>query len=473
MTMLTKRIASLLLLTILVSGIYAQKSNSLPEPRNIIIMIGDGMGYNHIKALNYFEGKAEQVYEGFPVRLAQAHYPALAGEYEENKPGSNFIAAGYDPSQAWKSHKYLKRNFTESAASGTALATGVKTYNNAIGMSVKGDTASNAVEWAKATGRSAGVVSSVPFNHATPAAFTTHNKTRKDLGGIALGMLFGSRCDVIMGCGDPGFNDNGKALTSWKGGKKVGDSLLWSDLMAGSGHRTAFRFKGKELTVRDADGDGNPDPWHVVRSTEEFRKLMEGPVPPRVLGVPMVGSTLQQGRKMENGETRNSPPFVTPFNTGVPALEEMSLGALNVLNNNPKGFFLMVEGGAIDWAGHGNQKGRLIEEMQQFSRAVEAVVKWVEQHSSWEETLLVVTSDHETGLLWGKKPFESLTDHGKGVLPGMKFHSNDHSNSLVPFFARGAGSELYRHYADEYDEIRGPFLQNSEVPQLIRFLWYR
>lgn len=471
MTMLNKSIALLFLITTQVSALYAQKTTALPEPRNIIIMIGDGMGFNHIKALNYYEGKTEQVYEQFPVRLAQAHYPAMAGEYEENKPGSNYIASGYDPSRAWKSYKYLKRNFTESAASGTALATGVKTYNNAIGMSVKGDTLSNATEWAKATGRSAGVVTSVPFNHATPAAFTAHSKTRKEMGVITPGMLFGSRCDVIMGCGDPGFNDNGKALKLWKGAKKVGDSLLWSDLMAGSGQRTTFKLKGKEITVKDADGDGDPDPWHVVRSVEEFRKLMDGSTPARVFGVPMAGSTLQQGRKMENGETKDSPPFVTPFNPAVPSLDEMSLGALNVLGNNPKGFFLMIEGGAIDWAAHGNQKGRLIEEMQQFSRAVEAVVQWVEQHSSWEETLLVVTSDHETGLLWGKKPFKPLIDNGKGVLPGMKFHSNDHSNSLVPFFAKGAGSELYRYYADEYDEVHGPFLQNSEVPQLIRFLW--
>jgi alkaline phosphatase len=131
----------------------------------------------------------------------------------------------------------------------------------------------------------------------------------------------------------------------------------------------------------------------------------------------------------------------------------------------------MIEGGATDWASHANQKGRLIEEMMSFYDAVNTVVGWVETHSNWDETLLVVTGDHETGLLWGEQPFRPLKDNGKGILPGMNFYGGEHSNSLIPFFAKGAGSELYRNFADERDSIRGPFIQNSEVPQLIKLLW--
>jgi alkaline phosphatase len=146
-------------------------------------------------------------------------------------------------------------------------------------------------------------------------------------------------------------------------------------------------------------------------------------------------------------------------------------GALNVLDNNPKGFFVMIEGGAADWASHDNQKGRLFEEMMGFNEAINNVVNWVNSHSNWNETLVIVTGDHETGFLWGAEPFIPLKDNGKGVLPEMKFNSTDHTNSLIPFFAKGAGSELYRNFADEYDSIRGPYIQNSEIPQLIHFLW--
>jgi alkaline phosphatase len=452
----------------------AQPMHHMPKVKNIIIMIGDGMGFNHIQALNLYQDKKNQIFENFPVKLASATYPAKAGEFEAGNPSSNYIATGYNPSLAWKDTAYLKRDFTESAASGTALGTGFKTYNNAIGLSVDHDTLENMTEWAKATGRSAGVVTSVPFCHATPAGFTAHNISRVNYSEIARSMLFDSRCDVIMGCGDPGFDQDGKPVKGpWKKASTVIDSITWASLVSGSGKQTTFNVKGVNKIVRDIDKNGKPDSWTVIRTREEFVKLASGKTPKRVLGVPMIGSTLQQGRSFTAGETRDSEPFIAPFISTVPTLKEMALGALNVLDNNKKGFFLMVEGGAIDWAGHGRQKGRLIEEMQDFSLTVEAVMAWVEQNSNWDETLLVVTADHETGLLWGTAPYQPLAGKGKGTIPEMMFFSSDHTNSLVGLYAKGAGSELYRWFADEYDEVRGPFLHNSEVPQLIRFLWFR
>ena len=151
----------------------------------------------------------------------------------------------------------------------------------------------------------------------------------------------------------------------------------------------------------------------------------------------------------------------------------MTGGALNVLDNNSKGFFVMIEGGATDWDSHESQKGRLIDEMTGFFDAVNTVVSWVEKNSNWNETMLIITGDHETGLLWGEKPFIPLTDRGKGDLPVMNFFSDNHSNSLVPFYAKGAGIELYQNFADERDSVRGPFIQNSEISQLIRFLWVK
>ncbi len=452
--------------------LFAQKSGELPRPKNVIIMIGDGMGYNHILASNYYLGISKQVYETFPVRLASCHYPAKAGSYGDNGKEKLRWGTGYNTVAAWTDTAWLKRNVTESAASATALATGVKTYNNAIGISIHGDTLVNLVQWAKQIGKSAGVVTSVPFSHATPAGFVAHNATRTHYSQIACEMLLDSRCDVIMGCGNPMFDNNGKPQTGrWKDAKFVGDSALFSQLIAGSGTRTEFAVKGKMKRVQDCDRDGKPDAWTVVSDADGFRALMAGKTPKRVLGCPQVYETLQQARKMENGESRNSPPFITPHNSRVPDLSTMAKGAINVLDNNPAGFFLIIEGGAIDWAAHDNQKGRLIEEMKDFNEAVLAVVDWVTKNSSWKETLLVVTADHETGLLWGGGPFLPIENSGTGKLPGMKFFSGEHTQSLVPLFAKGPGCELYRRYADEQDSVRGPFIQQSEIPQLIEFLW--
>lgn len=452
--------------------LLAQRGETLPHPKNVILMIGDGMGYNHIQAADYYFGIKKQVYEDFPVRVAMADYPVKAGEYEAGNPNSNYYSTGYNTVAAWSDTAYLKRNFTESAAAATAMATGFKTYNNAIGMSVTYDTLENLVELAKSKGKSAGVVTSVEFSHATPAGFVAHNKVRTNYSQIAYQMLLGSRCDVIMGCGDPSYDDNGIPMTKkWKNAKYVGDSAFWVQLQAGSGKQTLFTIGSKNLTTRDADGDGLPDPWTLVRDPEDFRTLIHGNAPKRVLGCPKVYSTLQQNRAKPNTENKDSPPYFTPFNSSIPSLAEMTGGALNVLGRNSNGFFVMIEGGAIDWASHDNQKGRLIEEMKSFNEAVETVVEWVNTHSNWDETLLIVTGDHETGLLWGVDPFKPIGDKGFQNLPEMKFYSNNHTNSLIALFAKGSGSEWFRKMADEYDSNRGPFIQNSEIPQLINFLW--
>jgi alkaline phosphatase len=126
----------------------------------------------------------------------------------------------------------------------------------------------------------------------------------------------------------------------------------------------------------------------------------------------------------------------------------------------------MIGGGAIDWANHANLAGRMIEEQIDFNKAVETVVDYLNRNTNgnnWNNTLLIVTADHETGYLWGDGRVEDSTffdvnnngvfDHGvdyahvkdNGVsnLPDVWYHSGNHSNTLVPFYAKGAFSELF------------------------------
>jgi alkaline phosphatase len=196
-----------------------------------------------------------------------------------------------------------------------------------------------------------------------------------------------------------------------------------------------------------------------------------------VLGVPQVANTLQFKR---SGDKKKTLPYEIPLTESIPTLAEMTQAALNVLDNDPDGLFLMIEGGAIDWAGHGNSSGRVIEEEIDFNKAVDAVVAWVEKNSSWDETLVIVTGDHETGYLLGPGSgpgtegtpvFASLKNNGKGKLPGMQWNSGGHTNSLIPIYAKGNGSKALAGRVVGKDPRRGDYIDNTSIANTVFALW--
>jgi alkaline phosphatase len=153
----------------------------------------------------------------------------------------------------------------------------------------------------------------------------------------------------------------------------------------------------------------------------------------------------------------------------------MTLGALNVLDQNPDGFFLMAEGGGTDVTAGANESGRLVEEEVAFDRMVDAVNGWVEQHSNWGETLLVVLSDHETAYLTGPGSgptpdgpvWTALTNNGPGVLPGLQFNSTHHTNSLVPVYAKGDAGRLLRTMRVGMDPVHGSYIDNTSIHRFL------
>jgi hypothetical protein len=168
-------------------------------------------------------------------------------------------------------------------------------------------------------------------------------------------------------------------------------------------------------------------------------------------------------------------PFDIPINPALSTLAEMSVAAVNVLDNDSSGFFLMIEGGAIDWANHNNELPRLIEEYTSFYNAIDSVVAFLAQTEQLDETLIIVTSDHECGYLWGPETdgnkFTTPLNNGKGNMPSAVYYSTNHSNALIPFFAMGPASDIFYSYADETDSVRGAYLTNSEVAQAVKMLW--
>ncbi|MHC1706689.1 MAG: alkaline phosphatase [Bacteroidales bacterium] len=439
-------------------------------PKNIIIMISDGCGYNHILATNYYEhGRAAtQPFESFPVRLGMSTYPLkLSDTGKIIEPGQ-----GYIPDSAWSGFSWVEKGWTDSAPAASSMACGKKTYNGAIGVDADHKPMYSITQRAKEIKKAAGVVTTVPLSHATPAGFSAHNPNRNNYLQIALEMILDSKLDVIMGCGHPGFDNDGNSINTNPDYKYVGGKACWDSLLTGAILFSEAALSGNKK-VQDIDGDGSEDPWTLIHRRADFQRLKTQKTPKRVLGIPEVRYTLQQLRK---GKT-DTLPFTVPLTATLPDLSEMTLAALNILDNDPDGFFLMVEGGAVDWANHDNQPARMIEEQVDFHKAVRSVIQWIESNGGWEQNLLVVTADHECGYLTGPLPKDNspvtnpIVNKGKGKLPEMKYNSMEHTNQLVPFYAKGAGSAMFMQRAVQKDSVRGPYIDNTDVANTFFRLW--
>ncbi len=422
-------------------------------PKNVILMVGDGMGFAQVESAGlYHHGKPD----GQPYWQFQ---PLAATTYSES-------GKGYDPEAAAKDFDYVRKDPTDSAAAATTLSTGVKTLNKRIGQDADGKPLRHLYQDAEAMGKSTGVLSTVYLSHATPAAFTTFAKSRNDVEALAYDMITNSSLDLLIGAGHPWFDDDSKQV----GG--LGDNPYKTD---GSydriGGEALWRSIQEGKAGGDADGDGKADPWRLIDELAGFEALAKGDGDAgRVLGVLPVASTLQANR---DGD-KKAGPYEVAATPNLPGMALLVEGALNTLSKDPEGFFLMAEGGAIDWAGHSNAFGRLIEEQHDFDLAVEAVVAWVEKNSSWEDTLLIITADHETGYLCGPDSdpeVNPLEGHGKGATPGFQWNTGSHTNQVVPVFAKGQGAEKLLDAVKGTDARRGPYIDNADIPKTIRAVW--
>ena len=438
----TRSSAIVLLLAVSSLTLSSCASTGAQPPRNIVIMICDGCGYNHIDAAGLYQygGTAGQPYERFPVRLAMSTYP---------------VGGSYEPQKAWSDFKYVTEGKTDSAAAATAMACGVKTYDGAIGVGPNKAPVENLIERCERLGKATGVVTSVPWAHATPAGFVAHNPDRGDYEQISAEMI-ASAVEVIMGAGHPFYDDDGKPADEPKY-KYIGRKT-WQALAEGR-------------ASSDADADGREDTWTLIQTKGQFLALTTGDTPRRVCGTVQVGRTLQQ----ERAGPKNAAPYQVGFIETVPSLAQMVKAAINVLDEDPDGFFLMIEGGAVDWASHDNDTGRMIEEMIAFNTAIEAVINWIETNSSWGQSLLVVSSDHETGHISGPQSgptqhgpvWNPVANRGAGKVPGLEWHEDGHTNSLVPFYAKGCGAELYEKAATNTDAVRGRYVDNTDLAKIV------
>jgi alkaline phosphatase len=269
---------------------------------------------------------------------------------------------------------------TDSAAGATAMATGVATYQGAVSVSPTHEPLKTVLEYAEEQGKSTGLVATCRITHATPACFAAHVDKRSKENEIAE-QLAQSKIEVLFG--------------------------------GGMQHFIPARIDGAKRTDNKDLIDSLKASYKIVKTPEAFKKLG---TPDRVIGLWAMGN-LPKAKSREI------------------SLAEMTRKAIDILSINKKGFFLMVEGSQIDWGGHDNDIDYILEEMIDFDEAVGVGLQFAEKDRN---TLILVTSDHETGGLALEKG--SVEDR---VIHSADFTTTSHTGEMVPLFAYGPGSPLF------------------------------
>jgi alkaline phosphatase len=265
-------------------------------------------------------------------------------------------------------------------------------------------------------------------------------------------MFASDTLDLLAGAGHPAFDNDG--LPASPRYNRVPEAL-WLSLKAGAGVSSHTTVDGRGFTV-DASR------WQLVESKAAIQALARGSEAPadgkRLAMIAQVYDALQYHRA---GASRDENAFATPFLETVPTLADLASASLRHLGSHRGGFFLMIEGGAVDWAMHANQMGRMIEEQIDFHHAVQAVIDYLDKNTdgnNWGNTLVVITADHDH-LLYGpdsgdSQPFQLVQPddpHDEDNLPQHRWHSSHHGNQLVPAWFRGAGAGEFAGLADKVD----------------------
>jgi alkaline phosphatase len=429
------------------TDLFRMQQAALASKKHIILMVFDGMDWDTTRAAAIQAAQAVKYSSGRGVGLRFQDYTAgdtsqfgymatsphndgtrvnintqtvlnpggtLRGGYNIEKGGANPWTPGNDPLYIVSLPKDapLRHAYTDSSSSAVSMTAGIKTYNNAVNVDAQGVPVETIAQIAQRGGRSVGVVSSVPISHATPAAAYAANVHRDDFQDLSrdlLGLPSISRAkpltgmDVVIG-GGYGVKSRGKFIETSDGPADLTDSTK------GQG----ANFVPGNIFLTDADlaqvDARNGGPYQVAIRTqhESGRKVLLQAAREaieqkrRLLGFFGVGrynghlafATANGDFRPAMGRTKQAELYEPGDLTENPTLAVMTQAALEVLATNPKGFWLMVEAGDVDWANHDDNLDNSIGAVKSGDAAFQTIVNWVEQHSSWKDTLLIVTADH-------------------------------------------------------------------------------
>lgn len=449
------------------------------EVKHIILIIGDGMNIDHeIAASRYLYGNDFELsfhklpYQGNVATWDVTTYKYWSGGTYDPKTINPNI--GYDPTKGGKlpyplgpelegAQAYHTAKATDSASAATAWATGYKTDDGNIAW-LPGDpniggnrnndgSLKTIAEWLRELkGFAIGVVSTVPFTHATPAAHVSHNKSRNcyHIGsrpectkGIDAEILTEVKPEVVIGGGHPGLD--GTPTFNY-----ISDTV-YNAFKVGD-HSSEYIF-----VERSAGLDGGLALLQAAQQAVANGKKLFG----------LFG--MEGGGNFESPEPNDLPgtPLVCLATRENPTFAEATLAALKVLSQDPDGFFLMSEQGDIDWANHANDFQRMVGTIKDLHDGVQVVIDFVNQPDDaidWTNTLLIVTSDHSNSYM------RNQVKLGAGDLPAQNgvgscgyggpactypngevtFGSTNHTNELTRLYAAGAKINKFKKYEGKW-----------------------
>lgn len=298
-----------------------------------------------------------------------------------------------EPKKATDRHVYA-----DSSSAATSMTTGIKTYNNAITVDTHGKHIETIAHLTQARGYKVGVVSSVPISHATPASAYAHNVERNDYQDLTRDMLGLPSIshpgeplpglDVVIGGGYGDVHEENKA----QGMNFVPGNLYLTDEDLA---RVDVNNGGKYVVVQRTSGvRGNEALAQAAqRSASDGKRLLAFYGNGNAKGhLPF--QTADGDFQPVLGRTKKTEQYSAADIAENPTLAEMTTAALTALQPSEKGFWLMVEPGDVDWANHDNNLDNSIGAVNSGDAAVKVITEWVEQHSNWQESLLIVTADH-------------------------------------------------------------------------------
>jgi alkaline phosphatase len=343
--------------------------------KNLVIMIGDGMGIEQITAARVAFGG----HEG-RLNLDEIRYTGFAITHSAN----NLV--------------------TDSAAAGTALATGVKTNNGRIAIDPDGKPLKSILVLAQSMGMKTGLVSTARLTDATPASFGANSFNRQNEDEIAMDLI-NNNINLLFGGGLDKFG---------------------ADLFT--------RKPKKNSLINKAIEQG----YTFIDTREKLNNLDY--IPDKILGLFNFGNMNYINERFDYE----------------PTLPEMTKKALDLLQNN-NGFFLMIEGGRIDDASHQNAPDKTINETIAFDRAVGVVLDYARKEGS---TLLIITADHQTG------GFALNGGSMNGQKLEIGWTTGGHTGTMVPVYAYGPGAEnfLGTHHLTEISRLMADLLGINEFP---------
>ncbi|MFT5163711.1 MAG: alkaline phosphatase [Alteromonadaceae bacterium] len=319
---------------ILLSATYALLmplvASAVEKPKNIIFIIADGMGSAYTTAYRgYMDNPATikvetTVFDHLLVGMASTHSRGTQKNHTDNT--------------------YV----TDSAASATALSTGVKTYNQAVAVDINDQPLQTIMEYAKSLGKKTGLVVTSQINHATPASFVAHNTYRYNYNAIA-----------------DDYYDN-----------RVNGQFV-ADLMFGGGKKYFIRKDRDIVSQFKQSGYHYADQWDQLD---------------RIKQLPVLGLFAKKGIGYAiDNQVKHQPAY---------RLHKMVKKAMSLLQgsdkSSDKGYFLLIEASMIDWCGHANDIACAMHEVNDLARVVSYVK---EQIDNGDDTLMVMTADHNTGGL--------------------------------------------------------------------------